>query len=477
MSKIVRSIKNVANGYSSTQILVRKATSNDPSGPTTYDMEDISAATYTSQTEFLEIMDMLDRRLNDKGKNWRHVAKSLTVLDYLIRFGSDKCVLWAKDNLYIIKTLREFVHFDEANNDQGALIRVKAKELVALLRDDERLARERQNAKSSADNRRKRRPERQSEPYDADLQRALELSRETAEQESRRPPNEDENDPELQAALKLSLEEEELRKQRNGQNDTLLDLDSAPQYQQQYAYVQPVQYFQPQQTYYMQQQQQYDMFGNPIQPTAGFFQQGQYGQFQQPQYTQPQIPQYTGFNNGLSTPDRLEPLKTGSNNPFALQDSRPQQLQPQQQSLNSLAQQQQQQPQQQQQQPAFFTQPQTPASPPAAQSQPSRFNDSHELNTLLATGTGIDTFGNTGATRIPHQHTKTGNFINSQGTGYRQETSDVRLSSNATGNPFLNTGIGNTAASGNFAGQRRVEPAATGYGFGNSKDEPSLIDI
>lgn len=143
MSKIVRSIKNVANGYLSAQILVRNATSNDPSGPTTYEMEEIAAATYNNQTEFLEIMDMLDRRLNDKGKNWRHVAKSLTVLDYLVRFGSTKCVLWSKDNLYIIKTLREFVHFDDANNDQGAIIRVKAKELVALLRDDERLARER----------------------------------------------------------------------------------------------------------------------------------------------------------------------------------------------------------------------------------------------------------------------------------------------------------------------------------------------
>ena len=43
-------------------------------------MEEISSFTYQSQTEFMEVMDMLDRRLNDKGKNWRHVAKSLTVL-------------------------------------------------------------------------------------------------------------------------------------------------------------------------------------------------------------------------------------------------------------------------------------------------------------------------------------------------------------------------------------------------------------
>lgn len=31
---------------------------------------------------------MLDKRLNDKGKNWRHVWKSLTLLDYLAHSGN-----------------------------------------------------------------------------------------------------------------------------------------------------------------------------------------------------------------------------------------------------------------------------------------------------------------------------------------------------------------------------------------------------
>jgi epsin len=35
-----------------------------------------------------EILDVLDRRLNDKGKNWRHVFKSLVLLENLLRFGS-----------------------------------------------------------------------------------------------------------------------------------------------------------------------------------------------------------------------------------------------------------------------------------------------------------------------------------------------------------------------------------------------------
>ncbi|EMG50964.1 ENT1 Epsin-1 [Candida maltosa Xu316] len=516
MSKFVRSIKNVAGGYTSAQKVVRNATSNDPTGPTTFDMEEIASFTYQSQTEFMEVMDMLDRRLNDKGKNWRHVAKSLTVLDYLVRYGSDKCVLWAKDNLYIIKTLREFIHLDESNNDQGAIIRVKAKELVSLLRDDERLRQEREAAKknkrrggyndddddSNDDRRRRNREDRRSrrdEPYDADLQRALELSKITAEEEQSRAREED-HDPELEAAIKLSLEEEEMRKQKN--NNNLLDLNDEaagvqPQYYLATGYYQPQQQQQPQ--FYTQQAQQYDMFGNPIQgqlDTGYYNQQAMYQQpTQQPQY---QPNQFTGFNYGQPQQPQqqqpLQPLKTGSNNPFALSSETTTNNRPQTQSLSALAEQQQQQ-QQQQQQAQFFTQPTT--SPLKQQNtSSSRYNDTHELNDLLAQGTGLDTFGNTGAARIPHQHTKTQTFINSSGTGYKQYDNDqVRLSSNATGNPFLNTGIG-------YQGQQQqqqappqaaINPAYTGYGFGNAptaqfqqqqhqqsrngNDGPSLIDI
>ncbi|CUM57026.1 uncharacterized protein AC631_03696 [Debaryomyces fabryi] len=505
MSKsFVRSIKNVTSGYSSGQVLVRNATSNDPSGPTTFDMEEIASRTYQSQTDFLEIMDMIDRRLNDKGKNWRHVAKSLTVLDYLVRYGSEKCVLWSKDNLYIIKTLREFIHFDEAENDQGAVIRVKAKELVSLLRDDERLQHERELAaraqngygNRSGRDRRNRRGSRRntvnsnnSRPATADddeeLQKALEISRVTAEEEARRK-NQNPNDDDLQAALKLSMEEEEMRKLKRQQNENLLDLDdqqAQPQYYMATGYVQQPQYYvAPQQT---QPQQQYDMFGNPIQNAmnTGLYQQ-QYYQQQDPM--QQQQPLFTGFNapQPQQQPQELQPLKTGSNNPFALQSESAQQ-QPASQSLNDIASQQQQdlyqqqlQQQQQQQQPQFFTQPTSQLKPQNTSS--SKFNDSThgELNNLLAQGTGIDTFGNTGATRIPHQHTKTQQFINSSGTGYKQNYDEAKLSSNATGNPFLNTGIG-------YQQQSQINPAYTGYGFGNANaqqqqrrnDGPSLIDI
>jgi hypothetical protein len=70
----VRVAKNYTKGYSDTQVKIRGATSNDPWGPSGAQMNEIAQMTY-SQNEFVEVMEMLDKRLNDKGKNWRHVFK------------------------------------------------------------------------------------------------------------------------------------------------------------------------------------------------------------------------------------------------------------------------------------------------------------------------------------------------------------------------------------------------------------------
>ena len=72
-----------------------------------------------SSTEFYDIMDMLDKRLNDKGKNWRHVLKALKVLDYCLHEGSELVVTWARQSIYIIKTLREFQYIDDDGKDVG----------------------------------------------------------------------------------------------------------------------------------------------------------------------------------------------------------------------------------------------------------------------------------------------------------------------------------------------------------------------
>lgn len=71
------------------QVKVREATSNDQWGPSSTLMSEIADLTY-NVVAFSEIMAILWKRLNDHGRNWRHVHKALILLEYLIKTGSEK---------------------------------------------------------------------------------------------------------------------------------------------------------------------------------------------------------------------------------------------------------------------------------------------------------------------------------------------------------------------------------------------------
>lgn len=141
---IRRNIKNLAHNYSDAQIKVREATSNDPWGPSSTIMAEIADLTY-NVVAFSEIMQMIWKRTNDHGKNWRHVYKALLLLEYLIKTGTEKVAQQCKENIYAIQTLKDFQYMEEGK-DQGMHVREKAKQLVSLLKDDERLKNERARA-------------------------------------------------------------------------------------------------------------------------------------------------------------------------------------------------------------------------------------------------------------------------------------------------------------------------------------------
>ncbi|KAJ5168013.1 uncharacterized protein N7482_003607 [Penicillium canariense] len=303
MSKVVRSVKNVTKGYSSVQVKVRNATSNDPWGPTGTDMSEIAAMTFGSPNEFYEIMDMIDKRLNDKGKNWRHVLKSLKVLDYCLHEGSELVVTWARKNVYIIKTLREFQYVDEEGRDVGQNVRVAAKELTALVLDEDRLRSERSDRKlwktrvsglddgyggGSEPSRRERRRPRRDDEDDTEYRLAIEASKAEAEEERKRRAKESmkmEEDEDLAKAIKLSREEEDLRKRELEESNAHSLFDETP------AQVQPTGFNQG-----YQQQGAVDWFGNPINV---------------------QQPMTTGFlNNQYAQPTGFQGQPTGMANPY-----------------------------------------------------------------------------------------------------------------------------------------------------------------
>ena len=98
---------------------MREATSNDPWGPSSTMMSEIADLTY-NVVAFTEIMQMIWKRLNDHGKNWRHVYKALVLLEYLIKTGSEKvrktrqmkgrsALLWYNENVLSRIFFRNFV--------------------------------------------------------------------------------------------------------------------------------------------------------------------------------------------------------------------------------------------------------------------------------------------------------------------------------------------------------------------------------
>lgn len=241
---------------------------------------------------------------------------------------------------------------------------------------------------------------------------------------------------------------------QNGFQPQQTGFDPYQQQQQQPNYLQPQQTIQPQQT-------AFDSFNNPYAQQPGNFA----NQFQQ-QQPQPSSP-LAGTHNPWATTqqpqmDALKPAATGSNNPFASSFSRPQ-LQQQQTSppsLSSLAEQKTATPFNAQQ--SAFNPIASYTSPQAPQTAQKEQNPQHaRLNALLASGEGMDTFGNTGEMRIPAQHTAPGTFVNSAGQGLN------RLHATQTGNnPFFNQPItGQQTGAGVAYGVQqpnRMVPAQTG---------------
>lgn len=401
----------------------------------------------------------------------------------------------------------------------------------------------------------RRRPRRTSggrnrteEQEDIEYRLAIEASKNQAEEDKRKNANKlTDVDDDLAKAIRLSKEEEELRQRELEQSnaDRLFDDASPTPTAQQPTYQQQPEY---------QQLGQVDLFGNPLgqqstgylanvysQPTGyaqqqyaqptGFDQSGQMPYMQtmvaqptgyianpympslSPQQTQQQSFLQPGDNNPYANnhqvPQPLQPLPTGSNNPFAPKiNSFSNQPHPTSMSLSLLQQQQEQQRQQQQQQEQqqrqqlehqrqqqllqqhqeqqrqqqlfqsqSYQQSFASSSPVSASSKPINPQHAH-LEGLLAAGnaSGLDTFGNVGDLRIPAQHTAPGMFVNSAGTS---RTGRPMAAQSTGNNPFFNQQFTGAPQSSGFGGSlgpapNRLMPAHTGpagLGFGGYQQQ------
>lgn len=148
-SMLRRQLKNLVQNFSEAEVKVREATSNDPWGPSSSQMADISDLTY-NVVACNEILAMLWKRLNDD-KNWRHVYKALTLLEYLLKTGSDRVPQQSVENIHIIKALSEYRFTDKDGKDQGVNVREKVKIVMVLIEDEEKRKEERDFAMKTKD--------------------------------------------------------------------------------------------------------------------------------------------------------------------------------------------------------------------------------------------------------------------------------------------------------------------------------------
>jgi len=145
--------KNIRNAalYSPFEIKIRDLTSNDPfAGNAQRARKEVAEAT-SNYENFLVTMRVIWERLNDTGKNWRHVYKGLQLLEYLMVYGAENVVLDAKNNLNRIKILRSFSYVDDHSfNDYGEGVRRLAERVLTTLASDEKLRTYRRQAEEGS---------------------------------------------------------------------------------------------------------------------------------------------------------------------------------------------------------------------------------------------------------------------------------------------------------------------------------------
>lgn len=143
---IFRNAKNKIGKYSDSQIKVRNATSNDAGGPSLHALIEIASLSF-NPIILDEMLQILIKRINDDGKNWRHIYKSLKVFEFMAIHGSNYALEFSKRNLHYFESLKSFQHFKDSR-ECGGIIREAATRVVVLLTNETEL----QNARNESKN-------------------------------------------------------------------------------------------------------------------------------------------------------------------------------------------------------------------------------------------------------------------------------------------------------------------------------------
>jgi len=124
---------------------VKEATSSENWAASRTIKDEIAKATY-DYSGYKEVMETLWKRMAEPSKNWQTIFKSLDLLEFLLKNGSDRVISEARDRQYQIRTLKDFHVTDASGKERGNGIREKSRQLCDLLNDDSSLQEEREKA-------------------------------------------------------------------------------------------------------------------------------------------------------------------------------------------------------------------------------------------------------------------------------------------------------------------------------------------
>ncbi|WVZ86968.1 hypothetical protein U9M48_033678 [Paspalum notatum var. saurae] len=129
---------------------VLDATSDEPWGPHGSALSELAHAT-KKFAECQMVMNVLWTRLSERGANWRHVYKALTIIEYLIANGSERAVDDILDHYSKISVLSSFEYVEPNGKDAGINVRKKVETIVGILNDKERIKAVRDKAANNRD--------------------------------------------------------------------------------------------------------------------------------------------------------------------------------------------------------------------------------------------------------------------------------------------------------------------------------------
>lgn len=129
---------------------VLDATSDEPWGPHGSDLADIARAT-NKFGECEIIMKVLLQRLGATDVDWRHLYKTLAVIEYLLANGTQRSVGEIIDNSSGIAELTRFKFVEPNGKDVGLNVRKKAETVLAIVDDRLKLQQVREKAAATRD--------------------------------------------------------------------------------------------------------------------------------------------------------------------------------------------------------------------------------------------------------------------------------------------------------------------------------------